>query len=233
MAVSAELLRLLHRIHQQLADLQERLARGPRQIAVRQANAAEAEQALAAAQQAVKQTKMAADRKQLDLKSSENKIGDLKVKLNGASSNKEFHALQEQIAASEMANSVLADEILEALEKVDQLEVEAAEARRQLDASRTELATFRDRVAGEAEGLQAEVERLMRELADAEKRLPAEFRDDYQRVIRGKGADGMAGAEDGVCLGCGQQIPINVQNLLLLGDPVRCRSCGRILYPPE
>lgn len=233
MPVSAELLRQLHRIHQQLADLNDRLARGPRQIAVREANVQHQTTGLASAQQAVQQTKMTADRKQLDLKSSESKINDLKIKLNACSSNKEFHALQEQIAASEMANSVLADEILEALEKVDQLELAVVEARHQLEVAQTDLAAWRDRVAAEAAVLKADIERLSTELAEAEKQLPADFRDDYRRVIRGKGADGMAKVEDGVCQGCGQQIPINVQNLLLLGDPVRCKSCGRILYVPE
>ena len=44
------------------------------------------------------------------------------------------------------------------------------------------------------------------ELAEAEKKIPAEFREDYRRVIRAKGAEGMARMEAGVCEGCGQQV---------------------------
>ena len=56
---------------------------------------------------------MTGDRKQLDLKASELRIADWKVKLNTCSSNKEYQTMNEQIAAAEMAGSVLADEILE------------------------------------------------------------------------------------------------------------------------
>ncbi|MCA9258382.1 MAG: hypothetical protein KDA61_04235 [Planctomycetales bacterium] len=233
MSVSAVLLRKLHRIHQQLADLNGRLQRGPRQVSVRESNVAQLEAALAAAQQSVQQTKMNCDKKQLDLKSGENRIDDLKVKLNQASSNKEFHALQEQIAAAEMANSVLADEILEGLEKADLLESQADEIVARVAASKDELKRFREQVAAESEVVRGDVTRLEGELTSAEKELPVAFRDDYQRVVRAKGADAMAVTEDGVCLGCGQQITLNMQNQLLLSEPIMCKSCGRILYMPE
>ncbi len=47
------------------------------------------------------------------------RIVDLEGKLNTAASNREFSLLKEQIAADEQANSVLSDEILEALEQLD------------------------------------------------------------------------------------------------------------------
>src|SRR5690606_6801321 len=40
MALSAELLQRLHRIHRQLSDLRERQEKGPRQVKAREANAA-------------------------------------------------------------------------------------------------------------------------------------------------------------------------------------------------
>lgn len=233
MSLSAAVLRELHRIHGQLADLRERLDRGPRQIKAREASVASFEAGFTAAQDSVKQTKKAIDQKQLDLRAGENKIADLKVKLNVCSSNKEYQALLEQIAASEMANSVLADEILEAMEKVDQLEATVGEAKKHLEASRTELVKCRDAVLGEAELVRGDIERLERELSEAEKQLPREIRDDYHRVIRGKGAEGMAPVEDGVCQACGYTVTLNMLNELLLSRPVFCKSCGCLLYPKE
>ena len=43
MTISADVLRELHRIHRQLADLRERLDRGPRQIRAREANVTQSE----------------------------------------------------------------------------------------------------------------------------------------------------------------------------------------------
>ena len=233
MSVTAELLRELHRMHCQLSDLQERLDRGPRQVRAREVNVEKLQHARDEADRLVRETKMAADQKQLDLKSGELKIEDLKGKLNACSSNKEFHALQEQIAAAEMAGSVLADEILEALERVDKLEVELSDAAKLLESGVAELEKCRATTAEDAKVVRSEMERLTGELAEAEGRLPSDARDDYRRVIRGKGADGMAAADGRICSGCGQQMTLNMQNELMLSRPVYCKACGRLLYAGE
>ncbi len=233
MAVTTAVLRELHRIHQQLSDLRDRLARGPRTVLVHSQNVAQQQAALDTAQATVKQTKMAADQKQLDLKTSENKIDDLKAKLNGCSSNKEYQTLLEQIAATEMTNSVLADEILEAMEKCDQLELGVVEAKSNLEAAQAELSKCQSKVAAEAEVMRVDVERLENELAASEKELPTELKTDYERIIRGKGSDGMAEVDGQVCLGCGKQITLNMQNELMLSKPVFCKSCGCLLYLSE
>ena len=233
MSVSATVLRELHRIHTQLSDLNERLARGPRQVKARQANVTLQETSLAAAQERVKEARKLTDQKQLNLKTSEQKIVDYRTKLNICSSNREYQTFVEQIAAAEMANSVLADEILEGMEKVDQLVLEVKEAENSLAAVKNDLLKFRDNVAAECAVVSGDIARLEAELAEAEKALPATLRDDYQRVIRGKGAEGMASAEDMVCQGCGQQITLNMHNELLLSRAIFCRSCGSLLYLAE
>jgi predicted nucleic acid-binding Zn-ribbon protein len=232
MSITAAALRELHRIHQQLADLRDRLERGPKQVRAREANVAQLESKLAEAKERAKQTQMGADRKQLDLKSSEQKIVDLKVKLNACSTNKEYQALLEQIAAAEMAGSVLSDEILEGLEKVDQIAVAVAEAEKLVAAGKQELEKTRRAVQDSAGSISADLARLERELAQAESALPGDLKADYLRVVRGKGADSLAVADDGVCTGCGQQITLNMQNELRLARLVFCKSCGRILYLP-
>ena len=123
MNISADALRELHRIHRQLTDLRDRFERGPKQVAAVDANVKKMELELEQAKDAAKKTRILADQKQLQLKGREDKIKELKGKLNQATSNREFQALKEQIAADEQANSVLSDEILEALEKMDQLQI--------------------------------------------------------------------------------------------------------------
>jgi hypothetical protein len=232
MSVTAAALRELHRIHQQLAELRDRLERGPKQVRTREANVAQLEARLNEARERTKQTQMAADRKQLDLKSGEQKVVDLRVKLNACSSNREYQALLEQIAAAEMAGSVLSDEILEGLEKIDQLAGQAKEAEKNLAAGKQELEKARRSVEESAATIRTDLSRLEAELVQAEKALPADFKADYQRVVRSKGADSLAVADDGVCTGCGQQITLNMQNELKLSKLVFCKACGRLLYLP-
>jgi predicted nucleic acid-binding Zn-ribbon protein len=233
MSITAAALRELHRIHQQLAELRDRLERGPKQVRAREANVAQLETKLAEARDRAKQTQMAVDRKQLDLKSGEQKVVDLRVKLNAASSNREYQALLEQIAAAEMAGSVLQDEILEGLEKTDLLAVAVKESEKNLAAGKQELEKARQAVEAAGATIRSDLNRLEGELVQAEKALPAVVKADYQRVVRSKGADSLAAAEEGVCTGCGQQITLNMQNELKLSKLVFCKTCGRLLYLPS
>ena len=106
------------------------------------------------------------------LKSGEEKIKGLKGKLNAAASNREYQAIKDQIAADEMANSVLADETLEALEKIDELQGMVAEAQKKIAVAKEELAKVQETVRKESQGLDAEIQRLENELKEAEARIP-------------------------------------------------------------
>lgn len=230
MSVTAAALRELHQIHQQLAELRDRLERGPKQVRAREANVAQLEARLAEARDKAKQMQMSVDRKQLDLKSGEQKVLDLRVKLNTANNNREYQALLEQIAAAEMAGSVLSDEILEGMDKVDQLAVLAKEAEKNLASGKQEMEKSRQGVEASAASIRSDVTRLEGELTAAEQSLPMETKVDYQRVVRSKGADSLAQVDDGVCTGCGQQITLNMQNELNLSRLVFCKACGCLLY---
>jgi predicted nucleic acid-binding Zn-ribbon protein len=233
MALTAVALRELHRIHRQLSDLRERLERGPKLVRAKTAGVAHAEEQLSHAQAEIKAARVASDQKQLQLKSSEGKIGELKVKLNQANTNREYQALRDQIAADEMAASVLADEILEALEKLDSLKAATPEAEVQVQNAKNELAKAQQQVRAEEESLRGDIKRLEAELTAAERNLPDDFRELYQRVVKSKGQDAMAVVEGGSCGGCYQHLTPNIINEINMGRVVLCKSCGRVLYLPE
>jgi predicted nucleic acid-binding Zn-ribbon protein len=233
MTMTAGALRELHRIHRQLTDLRGRLARGPKQIKAREANLAKLEAARQKVKGETKAVKMTADRKQLELKSGESKILSLQGKLNTCGSNKEYQALLDQIAAAEMANSVLSDEILEGLEEIDALEAKAGEAQKLVEEAQRDLDKFRGQVAEQSVGIETDIARLDAALKEAEQKLPADFRAEYDRLVRAKGEDALAEVEGEHCGGCHQNITPNQLNDLYLGRAVFCRACGRLLYLPE
>ena len=176
---------------------------------------------------------MALDQKQLQLKAAEGKIAELKVKLNQANTNREYQALKDQIAADEMACSVLADEILEAMEKLDVMKAQIPESEGRVAKAKEELGKIQQQIRAEEESLRADVKRLEKELAEAETALPEDFRAMYQRVVKAKGEDAMAVVEGGSCGGCFQQLTTNMHNEINMGRVVLCKSCGRVLYLPE
>lgn len=231
--VATGTLRTLHRMHRQLEDLRGRLAAGPRRVAVLAAAVTAAERQREAAQNAVRQARLAADQKQLQLKSFEAKVRDLEGKLNACKTNREYQTLTDQIAADQMAKSVLEDEILDALEQIDGLKPAVPEAERAIEAAKARLAEEEARVQGEAGQLQEEVSRIRGDLEATEKDLAEDLRDRYERIVKLKGADGMAAADGQNCGGCHQQITSNMLSELLVGRIVMCRNCGRLLYTPE
>lgn len=232
-ATSSETLRTLHRIHRQLEDLRGRIAAGPRLVAAATKQLETAEAGRIAAQGQIKQAKLAADQKQLQLRSAEAKILDLKGKLNTCKTNREYQLLTDQIAADTMATNVLEDEILESLERVDSVQAALPIAEQAVVAAKKVLDETKARVAAEAAGLEVEVARVQAELVSTEEELTGDARSLYDRSVKHKGADAMAPLEGESCGGCFQQITGKMASDLLLGHVVMCRSCGRLLYSPE
>jgi predicted nucleic acid-binding Zn-ribbon protein len=232
-AIAIGTLRTLHRMHRQLEDLQGRLAAGPRRLAAATAAVTAAEGRRQASQDAIKAARLAADRKQLQLKTAEAKIADLEGKLNACKTNREYQTLRDQIAADRMATKVLEDEILEALERIDGLKPAVPEADAAITAAAQTRAAEETKVRGERDLLDAEVARVRHELEQLERDLAEDIRERYDRVVRQKGADGMAAVDGRSCGGCHQQITSNMFSELLAGRIVTCRSCGRLLYTPE
>ncbi len=231
--VSTEVLRTLHRIHRQLTDLRDRLDRGPKQIGAAEAHARHRQEQLQAARDEAQAVRMAADAKQVQLQGGEGKIAELKLKLNTASSNREYQALKDQMAAQEMTNSVLDDEILEAWEKSDHCQQKVADAETNLAKARQKSEKVQNNVQQEEPLIRADLARLEAELADNESPLPASTRELYDRVVRRKGEDALAAIENQFCTGCNQHVPLNVCAEIIIGHPMFCKSCGRLLYMPE
>jgi predicted nucleic acid-binding Zn-ribbon protein len=231
--VSTEILRTLHRIHRQLSDLKERLDRCPKRMRAAEANVAHRESLLVEAKKEEKTFRIALDQRQLQLKTSEAKVKELRIKLNTAQSNREYQTLLEQILAAEMANSVLADEILEALDKVDEHKKKVARSESDMAAARQKLEKVRVEVSEQEPLLRGDIKRLEAELKQSEAALPAEVREPYQRVVHHLGEDALAPVENQCCGGCNQQIPLNLCSRIMMNQPVFCKSCGRMLYMTE
>ncbi len=231
--VTAETLRKLHRIRRQLNDLSERLERGPRVTRARQANVERLEAELKALKKEALSLRVATDDKQTQLASGEASVNKRRLQLRAATSNREFQALQDEIAAAQKANEVLEVEILEAMEKLDEYDkrlerAKAAVAKAQQDAEKTAAETT------EAEPhIRGDMERLRGELQECEGELPGEFREMYRRVIRQKGEDALAPIQGEYCGGCNQHVPVNLINEMMLNRPAICKACGRLLYLPE
>jgi predicted nucleic acid-binding Zn-ribbon protein len=233
MTISAAALRELHRIHRQITDLKSQLERGPRQVRAAEGILERLEAEQAASKQTLTQTRVHADERQLQLRQREARIKDLQIKLNACNSNREYQALKEQIAADEQANSVLSDEILEALERIDELTAKHAKIEAERKQAASSLEAVRQETAEKMQRLEQELKRVSGELTEAERVLPGDFKLDYARISKARGEDALAQVEGETCGGCYQMLTAQTINDLMLSKPVFCKSCGALLYLPE
>jgi predicted nucleic acid-binding Zn-ribbon protein len=231
--ISADVLRTIHRIRLQLTDLGSRLRQGPKRIHACEDNVRKQEELLAAAKERMKTMRMASDAKQVQLQGGEDKVAELKVKLNSASSNREYQALLDQIAAIEMTNSVMADEILEAFERIDDFKTTVDQAAAASEVASQQAQATQQEVEKEKPLVETDVQRLQEELRQAERLLPVDVRENYQRVVRAKGEDALAPIQGEICGGCNQRVLLNMLADLQMSKLVFCKTCGRLLYLPQ
>lgn len=220
----------LHRIHQQLADLRDRSARGPRQVKAVENTVVKLTQELDDAKAAYRAAKIASDEKQLSLKQREAKITDLEGKLNTCKTNREFQLLKDQIAADQKANSVLSDEILESFDQLDALKGNIGACEANLVKGKEEAQKVTARVAEQLSVVKADWERVSAQLIDAESRLPGEMRLDYKRLADKLAENALGPLEGDVCGICSQQVVPQTLAEVKMGRYATCKGCGCILY---
>lgn len=219
----------LHNLRIKLREISDQLEKGPRKIAARKQLIEKKKEELETQRNKLKQMKVAADQKNLQLKTSEARIYDLSGKLNAAANNREYEALRSQIAADTMAKSVLEDEILEALEKLDAAQIDVKKAELDITTIETELQTLIAEVNANEAGLKDQAAALQRDVSEAEKILPPDIVPQYRRLVQAYGADALAPVVNKSCSECYVSLTAQVYLELRAGKVKFC-TCGRLMY---
>lgn len=220
----------LHRLLLALQEVQEQIDRGPRQLKVRQQAVAQKQADLETQKQKHKALRVTADQKSLQLKSNESKIGDLKVKLNQAQSNREFDIIRAQIEADTVANSVLEDEILDSLEKVDAAQIAIKKLEEEVAHAKADEVRIAADISAALPGHQSRQAELNAAIANAETRLPDEVRTPYRRLVQAYGAAALAHVDGSICTACYVSLPPQMVMQVRSGQTLFCKTCGRLLY---
>ena len=231
--ISSQLLRRLHRIHQQRSDLQSQARRGPMQVKAVQASVDASAGEVEAATALLKKTRMVSDEKHLQLQTREAHVSDLERRLNEAATNKEFTLLKEQIAADEQANSVQNDEIFEILERIDMLEEQLTAVKQKHTEVEAEAAKRIGEVEDRQKRVAIDIDRIEVQLEETEADIPASVKADYKRLLEARGDEALAPIDNESCGGCYQTLTTQVANQIMLSKLTYCPNCNAMLYMPE
>ena len=231
--VNLELLRTLHRIGRQKADLESRLRRVPALVTAHRNHIETTGAEFDKLKEEHKEYRMLVDAKQGRLQDGEAKIEKFKTQLNSAVNNREYQALMDQIEATKMANSVLSDEILEGFERLDEFEAKVAEGEKRVAEIHEKSEAAIVQVQESEPKLKEALTHLEAELAEARTQATPQFLAEYERIVRSLGEDALSPIVGTSCGNCHQTVPLNEINKIALEELVVCGSCGAILYTSE
>jgi predicted nucleic acid-binding Zn-ribbon protein len=240
MPATADSLRDLHTLHQRAKALRDRLNSGPKTVAARQAALANRQAALEAARKALQDARVQLKKKEHTAQSINARIDDRKAKLNTVKKNDEYRAIQNEIAMERSQVDRVEGEILEEMERVDELARRVAAEEAEIKAFAAEFDALKQQVESQAAGQRAQLAEIDTAIVEAEAIIPEDVRERYRRTVKQHGADAMAPVEYdrkaqlASCTGCFVAVTTQVLNELINGDHLSfCKSCGRVLYMPE
>jgi predicted nucleic acid-binding Zn-ribbon protein len=219
----------------ELRKLAAELEEKPRLLAGEKARLDDARARLAEAEKRGREAHMAADRKELDVRTREDQIKKLEGQLNGATSNKVYSELLLSIKSARMDIEKIEESILVMMDEAEGLEAEIERARVVVRNAEDE---YREAEAALRSQAKAAEERLAdrRKLRDfLATEVDPEVLAVYDRVREGRKGIGISGVVTDAegshfCVAC--QMEVNLQDINVAmggGRIVQCKSCNRIL----
>lgn len=233
MANPVSILREIHRLRRHAKNLQDEIERLPRLLKAQQVRVARQEELLKEAHEKLKKLKVATHDREVTLKTAQALIAKYEKQRNETTSRKEYDALNHEIAMTRENCARIEDQILEAMLKADEQAAKAPELEKELQKAKEECTRF-EKTSGERQAsLAAQLEQALKELKEVEANVPADVREQYNRVVAARSEDAMSAVVSKTCSACYTEITAQSYNNLLLGQFVLCKACGRILYLPE
>jgi hypothetical protein len=233
MPSTAELMREIHRLRRFARDLKEQIDRAPLQHKAQQAKVVRQEDAVKSNQEALKKLKVTIHEKEVTLKTTHDQIAKHQKQLNEAGAKKEYDALQTEIAAARAKCSQLEEESLTAMGESDERTAKIPELEKAAKAAKESFTQYEKDSGARLASLKKQLDETLAKAKEVEATVPANVRSNFDRIVKGKGADAFAPVVDRGCGACRTEIIAQQYNELLMGAFVVCKMCGRILYLPE
>lgn len=159
------------------------------------------------------------------------RLSKYKEQLMSVKTNKEYTAMQHEIATAEGLVRSQEDRLLDLMEVSEKEAADLKAAEAAMKAEQSEIAKEQKALDAEKTTQQAELERLSAQRGDAAERVSREAMAIYIRVAHGRRGIALAEARDGLCVVCHVRMRPQVFNEVRRNDGIhQCESCTRILY---
>ncbi len=176
------------------------------------------------------------DRKKLegDIQIQQQKASKLKDQMQGAKTNEQYRAFQNEISYCENEIRKSEDQILDLMEKSEPLERNVKRAEQELKHEIESVEKEKNRIRDQSAATKKTLAEVLEERASIKNQMSPKLYADYERIRRKTKGTVVAEIVDGRCDACMiTQRPQFLQELKTGNNVMYCESCGRILlYNP-
>lgn len=161
------------------------------------------------------------------------RLTQFKEQLLKVKTNKEYQALQEEIANAETEVQRLEDQILERMLKGDELNAEMTAAKQAVESERQAVSTERNALEKERDNLQAKVDQHLFDRNSLVAEISVQTMALFDTLSHGRKGVALCEARNGRCSVCQVRLRPQLYNELRRNTALlQCESCQRILYYP-
>jgi uncharacterized protein len=169
--------------------------------------------------------------KELELGQKEMQIKKLDGQLSQVKTNKEYAALQQEIASLKADNSVLEEGIIHIMDEVDAAKEETRKEKEKLVSVTKSFQERDNEIAAQEKTLQGRLGDLEKQREESVAQLPPDLRELYNRIASKKQGVALAAVHGENCAACQMKLRPQLINEVRLGEQIIvCENCSRILY---
>jgi uncharacterized protein len=159
------------------------------------------------------------------------RLSKFKDQLMEVKTNKEYQAMQKEIATAEREVRSFEDRILDNMEEAEALGADVKRAEAELKKEQTAVVEGRRALDTEREGIEANVARLAADRATLVREIPSSALALFDHVSRSRRPPAVVEAREGHCSFCHVRLRPQVFNEIRRNAQlIQCESCQRILY---
>ena len=192
---------------------------------------ADQQAALAALKQRLADNQAARRTIEKDVATIQTRLSKYKDQLMEVKTNKEYQAMQHEIAAAQDAIRAHEDKILEGMEEAEGLTRDLKAAEAELKKQQADIATEQKVLTDESAALQRAIGEQSAQRTEITSQLSKEALALFEHVARQRRGLAVAEARDGICTVCHVRLRPQVYNEVRRNEAlIQCDSCLRILY---
>ena len=183
---------------------------------------------------ALKKLQLSQKEKEGHLAEKEAHIRKLDGQLGQVKTNREYSALQQEIASLKADNSLLEEEIIRVLDAVEAAQEEVKNEKTHLAQVEKEYLAREHQLTQKEKSLAEAAARLKSQRQELMAQVPPEARNLYDLIVQKKQGLGLVKVNGESCGACQLQLRPQLLNEIRLGESlIVCENCSRILYFEE